>query len=139
MFINTFACNPGFFLSLLTVLSPNWNYKAIIFKHFIILPNNAKLNSLTTQSRLLVTLKKKPFENNVGKGENACNQNFLLFPQCFLPIPKRISVVRLHSFCRLQMCSIWTSFKNLLFGEGLSNTGSVDFLKHCEENEKVLF
>ena len=25
----------------------------------------------TTQSRLLTTLKKKPFENNVGKGENA--------------------------------------------------------------------
>ena len=26
------------------------------------------------------------FENNVGKGENARNEQFLLFPQCFLPI-----------------------------------------------------
>ena len=25
------------------------------------------------------------FENIVGKGENAGNQHFLLFPQCFLP------------------------------------------------------
>ena len=28
--------------------------------------------------------RKKPFENIVGKGENAGNQHFLLFPQCFL-------------------------------------------------------
>ena len=31
-----------------------------------------------------MTLWKKPFENIVGKGENAGNQHFLLFPQCFL-------------------------------------------------------
>ena len=31
---------------------------------------------------------KKPFENIVGKGENAGNQHYLLFPQCFLPVPK---------------------------------------------------
>ena len=28
-------------------------------------------------------LGKKPFENNMGKGENDGNQHFLLFPQCF--------------------------------------------------------
>ena len=38
--------------------------------------------------RLLMTLKKEPFENNVGKGENAGNQHFPLLPQCFLPFPK---------------------------------------------------
>ena len=32
-----------------------------------------------------MTLRKKPFENIVGQGENADNQHFLLFPQCFLP------------------------------------------------------
>ena len=26
------------------------------------------------------------FENTVGKGENAHNKQFLLFPECFLPI-----------------------------------------------------
>ena len=34
----------------------------------------------TTLSRLLNTLKKQPFENIMGKGENAGNQHFLLFP-----------------------------------------------------------
>ena len=35
-----------------------------------------------------MTLKKKHFKNTVGKGENAGNQHFLLFLQCFLPFPK---------------------------------------------------
>ena len=46
----------------------------------------------TTQSGLLMTLKKKPFKDIVRKGENAVEQHFLLFPQCFLPIPGRVSV-----------------------------------------------
>ena len=45
---------------------------------------NAQL--VTTQSRLLTTLCQKPFENIMGKGENAGNQHFLLFPQCFLSL-----------------------------------------------------
>ena len=32
------------------------------------------------------TLGNKPFENAVGKGESACNEQFLLYPQCFLPV-----------------------------------------------------
>ena len=40
-----------------------------------------KSQFFTTQSRLLTTQGKKPFENIVGKGENAGNQHFLLFPQ----------------------------------------------------------
>ena len=50
-------------------------------------PNHYPIDCLklfTTQSRLLSTLGKKPFENTVGKGENAGDQHFLLFPQCFL-------------------------------------------------------
>ena len=31
-----------------------------------------------------MTLQKKALENIVGIGENAGNQNFLFFPQCFL-------------------------------------------------------
>ena len=31
-----------------------------------------------------MTLEKEPFENTVGKEENADNKHFLLFP-CFLP------------------------------------------------------
>ena len=32
------------------------------------------------------TLGNKPFESTVEKGEIARNEQFLLFPQCFLPI-----------------------------------------------------
>ena len=31
-------------------------------------------------------LRDKPFENTVEKGEIARNEQFLLFPQCFLPV-----------------------------------------------------
>ena len=58
-----------------------------------------------------MTLKKKPFENIERIRENVGNQNFLLFPQCFLPIPNRISVVKLHLSCCLQIFWIWTSLK----------------------------
>ena len=49
---------------------------------------------LTTQSRLLTTIKKKPFENIMRKGENTGNQHFLLLPQCFLLYQK----IRDHIF-----------------------------------------
>ena len=55
---------------------------------------------LTTQSQILMTLKRKPFENIEGKGENAGNQHFLLFPQCFLPIPRRISSYIYFLICK---------------------------------------
>ena len=34
----------------------------------------------------MTLLGNKPFENTVGKGEIARNEQFLLFPQCFLPV-----------------------------------------------------
>ena len=48
------------------------------------------LKLFTTQSRLLTILRKRAFENIVGKGENAGDQHFLLFPQCFLPYHRSI-------------------------------------------------
>ena len=51
------------------------------------------------------------FENIVGKGENAGNQDFLVFPQCFLPFPKQIKIFQLNWTCRLKMLSIWTGLK----------------------------
>ena len=39
-----------------------------------------------------MTLEEKAFENIVGKGENAGNQHFLLFPQYFLPFLKQVLI-----------------------------------------------
>ena len=62
----------------------------------------------------------KPFENIVGKGENAGNQHFLLFPQCFLPVLKTIFnfsvTVALSSANTFNL----DQFKKLLFGPGLN-------------------
>ena len=60
-------------------------------------------NTFTTKSRLLTRLEKKNFKNIVGKGENAGNQHFLLFQQCFLLFPTQISIFESHLFCRLLM------------------------------------
>ena len=38
------------------------------------------------QAQVFTCLQYKAFENTVGKGEIAHNEQFLLFPQCFLPI-----------------------------------------------------
>ena len=77
--------------------------------------------TFTTQSRLLTTRKKKAFENILGKGENAGNQHFLLFPKCFLPFPKQMLIFESHLLCHLQMLSIWSSrSKNLLYGKELT-------------------
>ena len=49
---------------------------------------------------------KEGFENIVGKGENAGNQHFLLFPQYFLPFPKQYLIFFfffLHLCCSLQI------------------------------------
>ena len=87
------------------------------YKNRVILENGScslfpVLKLFTTQSRLLTTPRKKPFENIVGKGENAGNQHFLLFPQCFLPYQRQELSFELHLFCRLQMLSIWSRPKN---------------------------
>ena len=41
---------------------------------------------IPTQRHLLTPVGNKPFENTAGKGEIAHNEQFLLFPQCFLPV-----------------------------------------------------
>ena len=50
-------------------------------------------NHLPHNPDFLTPLEKKAFENIVEKGENAGNQHFLLFPQCFLLFPTQISVM----------------------------------------------
>ena len=50
--------------------------------------------------------KNRPFENVVGKEENAGNQHFLLFPQCFLFYGRQKFSSELNLCCRLLMPSI---------------------------------
>ena len=63
------------------------------------------------------TLYKNPCENIVGRGENTGNQHFLLFPQCFLPFPKQISIFRSHFF--FVVCKCFQFGKILFFDKEL--------------------
>ena len=66
---------------------------------------------IPTQWHLLTLLRNKPFENTVGKGEIAHNEQFLLFPQCFLPVWIPFSHFHQIWNCRLQTLSNWKSLK----------------------------
>ena len=73
----------------------------------------------TTQSRLLMTLRKKPFENYVVKEKNASKQHFFPFTKMFsTPQKLQISVCESHLFCCLQMLSIWTMLKSCRLVKG---------------------
>ena len=56
-------------------------------------------------------LKNKYFENSVGKGEIACKEQFLLFPQCFLPVWRAFCHFQQIRNCHLQTLSVWKSLK----------------------------
>ena len=55
------------------------------------------------------------FENTVGKGEIACNKQFLLFPQCFLSFWKTFCHFHQIQNCRLQTLSVWMSLNFVIW------------------------
>ena len=60
----------------------------------------------------------KSFENTAGKGEIASDEQFLLFPQCFLPIWRTFCHYHQIENSHLQTLSIWKSLQ-FAFGKGL--------------------
>ena len=53
----------------------------------------------------------KSFENTVGKGEIACNEQFLLFALCFLLVSRPFCFFHQIRNCCLQTLSIWKNLK----------------------------
>ena len=60
-------------------------------------------------------LQYKSFENTEGKGEIACNEQFLLFPQCFLPIWRTFCHFHQIWNCHLQSLWVWKSLKFIVW------------------------
>ena len=54
---------------------------------------------------------KRSLLKTIWEKEKMLVTSIVLFPQCFLPVPERISLFKSHLFCRLQMLLIWTSQK----------------------------
>ena len=50
-----------------------------------------EIQPLPKQALAFTCLQYRSFENTVGKGEIAHNEQFLLFPQCFLPLWRTLS------------------------------------------------
>ena len=70
------------------------------------------------------------------KGEIACNEQFLLFLQCFIPHMGLIFHFKYTFKCRLQFVSIWTSLK-LSSGNGLK--ARLHILEHFLRSSKHTF
>ena len=70
-------------------------------------------HTLTLSQTMLVfmCLYHKPFENTVGKGEIAHNEQFLLFPRCFLPVWMTFCHFHQIQNCHLQTLLVWKSLK----------------------------
>ena len=66
----------------------------------------------------------KSFEKTEGKGEIACNEQFLLFPQCFLTIWRTFSHFHQIQNCPLKTLSVWKSLQFVVW-ERVKLTGTV--------------
>ena len=99
------------------------------------------IKPLPNDSRILMTPWRMPFKSMVGKGENAGDQHFLLFPKCFLLFDRQISSFELDLICRLQLVSTLTSLTSLtlsLISPGFLHVCGTSLLKTLWKNKKLL-
>ena len=83
----------------------------VYFKNLIFI-----LNPFPNKPWFLDVCSTSRFENTVGKGEIACYEQFLLFPQCFLPFWRTFYHFHQICNCRLQTLSIRKSLKFVVRG-----------------------
>ena len=81
------------------------------------------------QALVFTCLQYKSFENTMGKGEIARNEQFLLFSQCFLSFYR--TFLRFHQIwnCRLQPLLVLESLKFVVWQR----------VKHSSENIRVIY
>ena len=66
----------------------------------------------------------KSFESTLEKEEIARDEQFLLFPQCFLPVWRPVCHFHQIQNCRLQTLSFWKSLKFVIWER--ADTGGGD-------------
>ena len=74
------------------------------------------------------------FENTVGKVEIDRNEQFLLFPQCFLPFWRNFPRFHQIQNCPLQTFSVWKSIKFVVWETG-SISVSVNFFPGIDDSD----
>ena len=70
------------------------------------------------------------FENTVGKGEIDRNEQFLLFPQCFLPLSCHFYQI---CSCRLETLSVWKSLEFVVWERFKSNAQGKSGFVHLQK------
>ena len=83
------------------------------FEQFHVL--NLAIYPFPKQALVFTCVQSKSFENTVEKGEIARNEQFLFFPQCFLPICRTFCHLNQVRNCRLQTISFWKSLKFIVW------------------------
>ena len=78
---------------------------------FIVTEKSALWRDTGAQAPLVTGLQYKSFENTVGIGEIARNEQFLLFPQSFPPLWRTFCHFHQIQSCRLQTLPVWKSMK----------------------------
>ena len=78
----------------------------------------------------------KSFENTAGKGEIARYEQFLLFPQCFIPLLRTSCYFHQIKNCRLQTLSVWTSLKFVVW-ESVKRYLHLQFFKKVKEKDII--
>ena len=111
-----------------------------------------ELNPFPKKPWFFTWLQYKPFENTVGKGEIACNEQFLLFPHCFLPVWRtfcwflQIWICRLHALWKSLKFFVWERVKWRAIGLTFPQTVVsmihnsrivVTLLEDCEQSSSI--
>ena len=86
------------------------------------------------QALVFTCLPYKSFENTVGKEEIACNEQFLLFPQCLLPIWRAFCHFHQIKNCRLETLSVWKSLTCVVWERVNPFSNKPLFLRVCSSN-----
>ena len=84
-------------------------------KQKLYLWSGQRLTGFPKQALVFTCLQYKSFEITVGKGEIARHEQFLLFPQCFLPSWRPLCIFHSIKDCHLQTLSVWTSLKFVIW------------------------
>ena len=108
-----------------------WGNRKVEIWHRTILHTVPSL-TLSQQALVFTCLQYRSLENTVGKGEIAHNEQFLLFPHCFLTFWKTFIHVYQISNCRLQTLSVWESLKFVVW-ERVNNLEIEDFFFDMEK------
>ena len=86
-----------------------------------------KSGDFMKQELFFMCLQYMSFENTVEKEEIARNEQYLLFPHCFLPVTENFSA----NFIKFEIvvCKLFQFeiVQNLSFGKGLNNTDNFAF------------